>query len=145
MSEYYEGQEGVQKSDPVKYSGGTNFDKIYLAKRESSEDEGRLWCQDRMEDDDTVYVREDLYEKLQDRLKAQQDTYWKLSKEFEKLEQENKEWIEDRDRWFERCKVASHERDIYKKALKEIANQDYRGNRSTESVIAFKALGKEQG
>jgi hypothetical protein len=32
------------------------------------------------------------------------------------------------------------ERDAYKEALERIANQDYRGNRSAESQIAFKTL-----
>ena len=41
------------------------------------------------------------------------------------------------------CKYASQLQDRIKRmedALRKIANQDYRGNRSTESQIAFEAL-----
>ena len=39
-----------------------------------------------------------------------------------------------------KCESLQRERDRYRVALEKIANQDYRGNRSTESEIAWKAL-----
>ena len=37
-----------------------NFEVIYLQSKENSEAEGRLWCQDKIYDDDTKYIRADL-------------------------------------------------------------------------------------
>lgn len=46
----------------------------------------------------------------------------------------------DIDRLRAELAAAIKQRDNYRSALERIANQDYRGNRSTESQIAFSAL-----
>ena len=53
---------------------------IYLQSHESSEHDGRLWCEDSIFDDDTKYIRHDLYESLSLQLeaatKAKDGAYW---------------------------------------------------------------------
>lgn len=64
---------------------------IYLHKEEESEDVGRMWCEDKINDDDTKYIHADLFKAQQaeiERLEARQSTCYTghLEQRVEELE-----------------------------------------------------------